>query len=88
MITNFQSPNLQREIIKNKTTKGHNSARGDNSDKKKNTSKLFLTRNPYMKFQNPSFNFFLNGRTHGRTDARTDGQAKSNMLPTFSMLGA
>ena len=27
-----------------------------------------------MKFQNPSFKLFLNGRTHGRTDARTDAQ--------------
>ena len=37
-----------------------------------------------MKIQNPSFKFFLNGRTHGRTD----GHAESNMLPTFSKLGA
>ena len=37
-----------------------------------------------MKFQNPSFNFFLNGRTNKRTDR----QAESNMLPTFSKLGA
>ena len=36
-----------------------------------------------MKFQNPSFKFFLNGRTHGRMH----GQAESNMLPTFSKLG-
>ena len=41
-----------------------------------------------MKFQNPSLNFFLNGRTHVRTDVRKDGQAESNMLPTFSKLGA
>ena len=45
-----------------------------------------------MKFQNPSFKIFLNGRTNGRTDkrtdGRTDGQAESNMLPTFSKLGA
>ena len=37
-----------------------------------------------MKFQNPSFKFFLNGQT----DKQTDGQAESNMLPTFSKLGA
>ena len=36
-----------------------------------------------MKFQNPSFNFFMNGQMH----RRTDGQAESNMLPTFSKLG-
>ena len=32
-----------------------------------------------MKFQYPSFKFFLNGRTN----KRTDGQAESKMLPTF-----
>ena len=32
--------------------------------------KLFLTRNPYMKFQNSSLIFFE------RTDTRTDGQAE------------
>ena len=32
-----------------------------------------------MKFQNPIFIFFLNGRTHG--------QAESNMLPTFQSWG-
>ena len=32
---------------------------------------FFLTRNPYMKFQNPSFKFFLNGRTDKQTDGRT-----------------
>ena len=37
-----------------------------------------------MKFQNPSFKFFLNGRTNGRTD----GQAENNMLPTFSKFEA
>ena len=45
-----------------------------------------------MKFQNPSFKFFFNGQTdeqrNGRTKKRTDGQAESNMLPTFSKLGA
>ena len=37
-----------------------------------------------MKFQNPRLNFFLNGRNEERTHA----QAESNMLPTFSKLGA
>ena len=37
-----------------------------------------------MKFQNPSFKFFLNGQTDGHKDA----QAESNMLPTFSKLGS
>ena len=69
-------------------SKGHNSARGDNSDKEKNMVSYFLMRNPYMKFQNPSFNFFLNGRTNTQTHKRTNGQAESNMLPTFSKLGA
>ena len=36
-----------------------------------------------MKLQNPSLNFFLNGRTDGHTDA----QAESNMLPTFFKVG-
>ena len=40
-----------------------------------------------MKFQNPSFNFFLNGQTHGCTDGRTDGQAESNMPPLFQSFG-
>ena len=37
-----------------------------------------------MKFQNPSLNSVLNGRK----DEQTNGQAESNMLPTFSKLGA
>ena len=41
-----------------------------------------------MKFQNPSLNSVLNGRKGERTDERTNGQAESNMLPTFSKLGA
>ena len=41
-----------------------------------------------MKFQNPSFKFFLNGQTDEQTDGQTDGQAESNMLPTFSKLEA
>ena len=41
-----------------------------------------------MKFQNPSFKFFLNGRMDARRDGQTHGQAKSNMLPTLSKLRA
>ena len=42
-----------------------------------------------MKFQNPSFNFFsTDGQTDEQTDEQTDGQAESNMLPTFSKMGA
>ena len=37
-----------------------------------------------MKFQNPSLNSVLNGRK----DERTNAQAETNMLPTFSKLGA
>ena len=40
-----------------------------------------------MKFQNPSLNFFWNGRKDERTDEQTDAQAETNMLPTFSKLG-
>ena len=40
-----------------------------------------------MKFQNPSLNFFFEW-TDASTDAHTDTQAESNMLPTFSKLGA
>ena len=40
-------------------------------------------RNPYVKFQNPSLKIFYEWM-----DARTDAQAESNMLPTFSKLGA
>ena len=29
-----------------------------------------------MKFQNPSFKIFLNGRTHGQTHRRMDGQTR------------
>ena len=39
-------------------SKGHNSRKGDNSDKKKKNKKklvsYFSMRNPYTKFQNPS----------------------------------
>ena len=41
-----------------------------------------------MKFQNPSFNFFLtDGQTDKRTNEQTDGQAENNMLPTFFKVG-
>ena len=70
--------------------KGHNSARGDNSDKKKIRVSYFLMRNPYMKFQNPSFKFFLNGRTNKRTNARTDKRTdkpKAICSPLFQSWG-
>ena len=41
-----------------------------------------------MKFQNPSLLFFLNGRKDELTDRHTYAQAETNMLPTFSKLGA
>ena len=41
-----------------------------------------------MKFQNPSLNLFLNGRKDERTEGWTHAQAETNMLPTFSKLGA
>ena len=52
---------------------GHNSRKGDNSDKKKMCISYFSMRNPYMKLQNPSM--------HGscRTDGCTDEQPKTNM---------
>ena len=37
-------------------SKGHNFKMGDNSEKKKNICLLFFMRNPYMKFQDSSFN--------------------------------
>ena len=39
-----------------------------------------------MKFQNPSFKFVLNGRTHGRTDGRTD-KPKAICSPLFQSWG-
>ena len=95
MITNFQSPNLQREIIRKQynnfflnfhqliylsssisrpslkflaviifeisylqnctlsPSKGHNSARGDNSDKRKNTGKLFFDEESIYEISKP-----------------------------------
>ena len=34
-------------------SKGHNSRKGDNLDKKKGCVNYFSMRNPYMEFQNP-----------------------------------
>ena len=39
-----------------------------------------------MKFQNPSFNFFLNGRTNGRTNKQTD-KRKAICSPLFQSWG-
>ena len=39
-----------------------------------------------MKFQNPSFKIFLNGRTHGRTHGRTD-KPKAICSPLFQSWG-
>ena len=59
-------------------------ARGDNSDKKKIGVSYFLTRNPYMKFQNPSFKFLLNGRTNKRTNGLT---SRKQYAPHFFKVG-
>ena len=41
-----------------------------------------------MKFQNPSFIFFLNGRTHTRTHGRTDGRtSRKQYAPHFFKVG-
>ena len=41
-----------------------------------------------MNFQNPSFKFFLNGRTNGRTDKRTDGRtSRKQYAPHFFKVG-
>ena len=50
-------------------SKGHNSRKGENSDKKKCVS-YFSMRNPYMKFQNPSMpgSWWMDARTDGFTD--------------------
>ena len=37
-----------------------------------------------MKFQNPSFKFFLNGRTNGRTNKRT---SRKQYAPHFFKVG-
>ena len=53
-----------------------------------NTVSYFLTRNPYMKFQNPSLNFFE--RTDGRKDTCTHGRTdkpKPICSPLFQSWG-
>ena len=53
---------------------------GDNSKKKENTGLLFLLRNPYMKFQDSSFNGLkVTVGTESVTHPRTNGPSKSNM---------
>ena len=48
-------------------------------------------RNPYMKFQNPSFKFFFertDKRTNGQTDGLTDGQtSRKQYAPHFFKVG-
>ena len=39
-----------------------------------------------MKFQNPSFKFFLNGRTNGQTNKQTD-KPKAICSPLFQSWG-
>ena len=46
--------------------------------------KIFFDEESIYEISKPSFKFFLNGRTN----RQTNGQAESNMLPTFSKLGA
>ena len=129
MITNFQSPNLQREIIRKKIKslffkfslidlliilyqqtkfeapscysflryptykisllahKRGITRQGEIiQTRKKIRVSYFLTRNPCMKFQNPSFKFFLNGRTDKQTDKRTD-ELKAICSPLFQSWG-
>ena len=49
-------------------SKGYNSRKGDNTDKKKKSVSYFFMRNPYMKFQNPSMHgsWRMDARTHTR----------------------
>ena len=45
-------------------------------------------RNPYMKFQNPSFKFFLNGRTNEKTKKQTNGRtSQKQYAPHFFKVG-
>ena len=71
-------------------SKGDNSERGHNSEKKKIRVIFFFTRNPYMKFQDTSIHCLKVKkkvvRTHGCTDTRTS--PKQYALSTFSKLGA
>ena len=62
------------------SSKGHNSRKGDNSDKKKTCISYFSMRNPHMKFQNPSMH------VSWQTDRRT---TRNQYAPsTSSELGA
>ena len=54
--------------------------------RKKIQVSYFLTRNPYMKFQNPSLNFILNGRKDGRTNEQTH-KPKPICSPLFQSWG-
>ena len=126
-MTNFQSPNLQREIIRKKQNnfffnfspidlliilyqqtkfeapicysflryptykiallalkRGITHQGEIIQTRKKIRVCYFLTRNPYMKFQNLSLNFFLNERTNAHT--HTD-KPKAIFSPLFQSLG-
>ena len=89
MITNFQSPNLQREIITYKIAllalkRGITRLGEIIQTRKKIRVSYFLMRNPYMKFQNPSLNSVLNGRKDERTDERT---SRKQYAPHFFKVG-
>ena len=56
-------------------SKGDNSERGHNLEKKQNTGHLFFMRNPYMKFQDTS----IHRLKVKKKVVRTHGQAQSNM---------
>ena len=44
--------------------------------------RLFLMKNPYLKFQNSNIMFRTDAQTDGWMDGQTDGrQAQSNMSP-------
>ena len=63
----------QSQVCTFSPSKGHNSARGDNSDKKKYTVKLLFDEESIYEISKPYLEFFfLNGRTDARTDGRTD----------------
>ena len=59
---------------------------GDNSEKKRNTGLLFFMRNPYMKFQDSSFNGLKVTVGTKKCDART--HQKQYVPSMFSKLGA
>ena len=61
-------------------SKGDNSERGHNSEKKKIRVIFFFMRNPFMKFQDTSIHRLkVKKKWCGHTDTRTHGQAQSNM---------